>query len=188
MRLALLSQTLPSFTVDERGLAALQADLPARPAEPVPPWDEPARSLQARTVALVDALETRARQSPLCLVLGPGRQEELVAEAVAGGSPSGRLLVIVPTEHALPSAGVVDFQLGRLGVEDVRALAARAAGTEATPQVVEQIVHASGGLAASVALLVRRWVQQVRDGRLEHSGLTKMMPTLVVCSIRCSLV
>jgi transcriptional regulator with GAF, ATPase, and Fis domain/tetratricopeptide (TPR) repeat protein len=167
MRLALLSQTLPSFTVDERGFAALQADLPAHPAEPVPPWDEPARLLQARTVALVDALETRTRQRPLCVVFGPGRQEEMVAEAVAGVSPSGRLLVIVPTEYALPSAGVVDLQLGRLGGEDVRALAGRAAGTEPTPQLVEQIVHASGGLAASAALLVRRWVQQVREGRLE---------------------
>jgi transcriptional regulator with GAF, ATPase, and Fis domain/Tfp pilus assembly protein PilF len=167
VRLALLSQTLPSFTVDERGLAAVQADVPARTAEPVPPWDEPARSLQARTVALVDALETRARQRPLCLVLAPGRQEELVAEAVAGGASGGRLLVLVPTEHALRSAGVVDLQVGRLGAEDIRVLASRAAGSEPTSQVVEQIAQASGGLAASAALLVRRWVQQLREGRPE---------------------
>ena len=167
VRLALLSQTLPPFTVDERGLAALQVDLPATLAERVPSWDDPARSLQARTVALVDALETRARQKPLCLVLGLGREEELVAEAVAGGTPGGRLLVIVPAEHALRSTGVVNLQLGPLGPEDVRALARHAAATEPALQVVEQIVRASGGLAASAALLVRRWVQRVREGRPE---------------------
>jgi len=168
VRLALLSQTLPPFIVDERGLAALQADLSVPPAEPVPSWDEPARLLQARTVALVDALEARARQQPLCLLLGLGREEELLAEAVAGGSPSGRLLVIVPTEQALRSVGAVDLQLGPLRAEDLRALASRAAGIEPTPQVVEQIVGASAGLAASAALLVRRWVQQVREGRPEN--------------------
>ena len=164
-RLALLSQTLPPFTVDERGLVALQADLPVRPAEPAPAWDEPARSLQARAVALVDALETRARQQPLCLVLGLGREEELVAETLAGGSPGGRLLVIVPTEDALRAAGVVDLRLGPLGPQDIRALAGHGAGAEPSSQVVEQIARASGGLAASAALLVRRWVQQVREGR-----------------------
>jgi hypothetical protein len=128
LRLALLSQTLSPLIVDERGLAALQADLPVPPAEQVPSWDEPARSLQARTVALVDALEARARQQPLCLVLGLGREEELLAEAVAGGSPSGRLLVIVPTENALRSVGAVDLQLGPLRAEDLRGLASRAAG------------------------------------------------------------
>ncbi len=166
-RLALLSQTLPPFTVDERGLSALQADLPATPGEPTPPWDEPTRSLQARTAALVDALEARAQQRPLCLVLGPGKQEELVAQAVAEGSPGGRLFVMLPAEQALRSAEVVDLQLGPLQAEDIRALASRAAGSEPTSQVVEQIVRASGGLAASAALLVRRWVQQVREGRAE---------------------
>ena len=167
VRLALLSQTLPSFTVDERGLAALQADLPVHPGEPTLPWDEPTRSLQARTAALVDALEARAQQRPLCLVLGPGRQEELVAQAVAEGSPGGRLLVIVPTEQALRSTEAIDFQLGPLQAEDICALAGYAAGSEPTSRVVEQIVRASGGLAASAALLVRRWVQQVREGRPE---------------------
>ena len=167
VRLALLSQTLPSFSVDERGLVALQAELPARPGEAIPLWDEPARSLQARTAALVDALETRAQQRPLCLVLGPGEQEELLAQAAAEGSPGGRLLVILPTEQALRSAEAVDLRLGPLQVEDICALAAHAAGTEPTSQVVDQIVRASGGLAASAALLVRRWVQQVREGRPE---------------------
>ena len=168
LRLALLSQTLPPIMVDERGLTALQADLTVPPAEQVPSWDEPARSLQARTVALVDALEVRARQQPLCLVLGLGREEELLAEAVAGGAPSGRLLVIVPTEKALRSVGAVDFTLGPLRAENLRALAGHAAGVEPTPQVVEQIVRASAGLAASAALLVRRWVQQVREGRPQN--------------------
>jgi len=167
IRLALLSQTVPPFAVDERGLAALQADLPTRPVERTPPWEEPALSLQARTAVLVDALEARAQQQPLCLVLGLGREEELLAEAVAGGVPSGRLLVIVPTEHVLRSAGVVDLRLGPLQAKDIRALAGHAAGTEPTAQVVEQIVRACGGLAASAALLVRRWVQQVREGRPE---------------------
>ena len=167
VRLALLSQTLTAFTLDERGLPALQADLPPRTDEPAPSWDEPARSLQARTVALVNELETRALRQPLCLVLGPGREEELVAEAVAGGSPSGRLLVIIPTEHALHGARVVDLALGPLQAEDIRSLAGRAAGTEPSPQAVEQIKRASGGLAASAALLARRWVQRVREGRPE---------------------
>jgi hypothetical protein len=167
VRLALLSQTLPPFAVDERGLTALQADLPTLPSQPAAPWDEPARWLQARTVALFDALEARAQQRPLCLVLGLGREEELVAETVAGGAPGGRLLVILPTEHALRSAGAVDLQLGPLQAEDIRALAGQAAGTEPTAQVLEAIVRASGGLAASAALLVRRWVQQVREGRSE---------------------
>jgi transcriptional regulator with GAF, ATPase, and Fis domain len=154
--------------VDERGLAALQADLPVRPAEQTPLWDEPARSLQARTVALVDALEARARQQPLCLVFGLGREEELLAEAMAGGSPGGRLLVIVPSERALRSVRVIDLQLGPLRPEDILALAGHAAECEPTPQVVEQIARASGGLAASAALLVRLWVQQVREGRPEE--------------------
>jgi len=166
-RLALLSQTLPPFTVDERGLAALYADLPARSGAQASPWDESARSLQARTAALVDALETRAQQRPLCLVLGPGRQEELVAEAVAAGTGSGRLLVILPTQQALCSAGVVDIVLGPLAPEDIHALASHAAGTEPSVPVVSQIARASGGLAATAALLVRRWVQRVREGRPE---------------------
>jgi serine/threonine-protein kinase PknK len=167
VRLALLSQTLPPFTLDERGLAALQADLPTPAAEQVPLWDEPARLLQVRTLALADALEARARQQPLCVVLGLGREEELLAQAVARGSTGGRLLVIVPTERAWRSVGAVDVELGPLDAEDLRTLAGHAAGIEPTTQVVEQIMRASAGLAASAALLVRRWVQQVREGQPE---------------------
>jgi serine/threonine-protein kinase PknK len=167
VRLALLSQTLPPFTLDERGLAALQADLPVPAAEQVPLWDEPARSLQVRTVALADALEARARQQPLCVVLGLGREDELLAQSVARGSTSGRLLVIVPTERAWRSVGAVDLELGPLDAENLRTLASHAAGIEPTAQVVEQIMTASAGLAASAALLVRRWVQQVREGQPE---------------------
>jgi serine/threonine-protein kinase PknK len=167
IRLALLSQTLPPFTVDERGLPALQADLSVPDGEQVPLWDEPARSLQVRTVALADALEARSRQQPLCVVLGLGREEGLLAQALARGSSGGRLLVIVPTAQALGSVGTVDFELGPLRADDLRTLAGHAAGIEPAPQVVEQIMRASAGLAASAALLVRRWVQHVREGRSE---------------------
>ena len=167
VRLALLSQTLPSFTLDERGLAALQADLPSRAGDRTASWDEPGRLLQTRAAELVDALESRAQQQPICLVLGPGRQEELVAQAVAGGAAGGRLLLILPTEQSLPSAGVVDIGLGPLAPEDVRALGARAAGMDPSDELVAQITRASGGLAATAALLVRRWVQHVREARPE---------------------
>lgn len=81
--------------------------------------------------------------------------------------PAVACSLIVPTEQALHSAGVVNLQLGPLGSESIRTLAGHAAGTEPASQVVEQIMRASSGLAASAALLVRRWVQQVREGRPE---------------------
>ena len=165
VRLALLSQTLPTFALDERGLAALQMDMPVHPAEPSPTWDEPARLLQARTVAQIEALEARSRQRPLCLVLGPGHEEERLAQAVAAGAPNGHLLVIVPTEQ--PLRGAVDIPLPPLGLEDIRILAHHGGGTAPTSHVVEQVVHGSGGLAAVAALLVRRWVQKLREGRPE---------------------
>jgi serine/threonine-protein kinase PknK len=163
-RLALLSQTLPAFALEERGLAGLQPDLPVGP-EASPSWDESTRLRQSRTIACVEALVARCQPRPLCLVLQPGREEERFAQAVAADPPNGRLLVIVATEK--PLRGAVDIPVGPLEPEAIRELALHAGGSAPPAQVVEQIGRTSGGLAAMAALLVRRWVQKLREGRPE---------------------
>jgi transcriptional regulator with GAF, ATPase, and Fis domain/serine/threonine protein kinase len=169
-RLGLLAQTLPAFAIDERGIAALGTDLPGL-SGPSVSWDDPARALQSRILALADALEARSQQSPLCVILGPGREEELLAQAVAGGPGNGRLLVLWASEQAL--RGAADVTLRPLAAADVQALAFRAAGCEPSEPVVEQILRASGGLAAVVALLVRRWALCAREGRADAFRLDR---------------
>ncbi len=164
-RLGLLAHTLPVFTIDERGLAALVAELPGGGSGLSEPWEDPARTLQTRTLALADALEARSRQSPLCVVLAPGPEEELLARAVAGSAGNGRLLLLLVSERGL--RGAVDVALGPLVAADIQSLAARAAGLDPPEQVVARIARASGGLAAVVALLVRRWVHGAREGRAQ---------------------
>ncbi len=152
-RLGLLSGAMPALQIDEAGLGHL-ARLPDG-AEA----DDPGRQAEARRAAMIQELEERARERPLCLVLGPGADEEAWAEAVASAGNTGRLLVVLPVEQGWARTDAMDLALRPLDEAEIQELARRAAGELPSEATVKRIARASGGLAAAAALLVRQWVR-----------------------------
>ena len=111
VRLALLSQTLPPFIVDERGLAALQADLSVPPAGQCRLGTSPPIPAGAH-VALVDALEARAER--LCLLLRLAAKKNCQKRSQA----DHRVVVCsssCPPSKPCAASGPSIFSLGRCG-------------------------------------------------------------------------
>jgi transcriptional regulator with GAF, ATPase, and Fis domain/Flp pilus assembly protein TadD len=158
-RLAMLSGAWPTIQIDETGFGRLAAA--TRDTADSPRADDPVVQTQVQRAAIIARLEERARDVPLCLVLDPGADEELLAEAVAGTENAGRLLVVVPVERAGLRTNATDIPLAPLDAEDVRELIRRAGELPSDP-VVKRIADHSGGLAAAASLLVRHWLREVR--------------------------
>lgn len=161
-RLAMLAQTTPSFDIDETSCASLlgpaQAESAASPVEPL-------RSSQAEIARLAAALEARAAVRPLCLVLPGTAEDHALAEALTSAHTSGRLLILLPCEQAKARCGNAVIDLPPLSREAIVELARRGAGVEAPVEVVEKIWSVSLGLAGAVAVLVRKWIANVREGK-----------------------
>jgi len=129
---------------------------------------EPERASQRRFARLANALEARAHDTPLLVVLEPGAIEARFASFVGGAAPGGRVTVVVPVDGPLGRVGALDVPVGPLSATDVATLATRAADTGVAPQVSKQIFTATGGHAATTAHVVRELVFAVREGRADR--------------------
>jgi transcriptional regulator with GAF, ATPase, and Fis domain/tetratricopeptide (TPR) repeat protein len=173
-RLAMLSQTLETFAIEETECTLLLGLGEAAPAkESSLSLQEPAGRLQEQLARLVGELEARAQARPLCLALAGSPEDEALARVVVSDAPSGRLLVLLPCERAIERKGSIVLKLAPLSRAAIAELAHRGAGIEPPPEVLEEIVTASAGLAGASALLVRRWIARVREGRTQVGGLAE---------------
>jgi transcriptional regulator with GAF, ATPase, and Fis domain/tetratricopeptide (TPR) repeat protein len=161
-RLAMLAQTMPSFDIDETSCASL---LEREQAASSSSSAEPLRWSQAEIARLVGELEARAAAKPLCLVLPGAAEDQALAEALTLGQASGRLLILLPCEQPKVRSGSAVIALPSLSRAAVIELARRSAGVEPAVEIVDKIWSASLGLAGAVAVLVRRWIANVRDGK-----------------------
>jgi serine/threonine-protein kinase PknK len=169
-RLAMLAQTIPAFDVEETswwelverdGLGAIEASV-----------GEPTGRTQAQIAALIAKLEERAAVRPLCLALAGTVEDESFADAVAFSATTKRLLVVVPSDRATVRSGCASVQLEPFSTAAIAELTRRAAGADPPQNIVERIAAASGGLAGAAALLIRRWVVGLREGRVAELGPT----------------
>jgi len=162
-RMAMVAQTLEAFSIEETSYAQLvkqcggglvaQADFSSQ---------EPGGSARQSLARIASGLESRSQGQPLCVVLSGSQEDVALAQAVAGGEPSGRLLVILPCEGALDRQGTVALRLPPLSRTAIADLARRGSGLDPPPQVLDEMVAASSGLAGACALLVRSWIARLR--------------------------
>jgi transcriptional regulator with GAF, ATPase, and Fis domain len=165
-RLSTLSQTLDAVDLDEGECSELVARAMATAGRQGPPLlGEPGGELRERMAYLVAELEQRAAGHPLCLALAGSPEDEMLARAVSGNPPSGRLLLLLPCERAPAGTGIATIQLGPLSREAIAELARRSAGVEAAATVIEQVAAGSAGLAGLVVLLLRSWIENLRAGK-----------------------
>ena len=172
-RLAILSQTLEAFDIEESECSELLGQSDASP--PVEPGSlmlqEAASTAQLARVA--GELEARAQVRPLCLALAGSPEDEALAQAIAGSVPSGRLLVLLPCQREIERPGRVSVRLAPLSRASIAELARRGAGSEPPRDILDEIVTASGGLAGASALLVRNWIARLRGGKSKAGGLAE---------------
>ena len=167
-RLSMLSQTIGAIVLEEGECSELVARAAATVARSNPQeLAEPAGEARARLAALVAELEQRSVALPLCLALSGSPEDETLARAVAGNPPSGRLLLLLPCEHALAGSGIDVIELAALSREQVGEIVRRGAGIDAPAAILDQIVSASAGLAGPAVLLIRGWLENLRAGRPE---------------------
>ncbi|HEX3697445.1 MAG TPA: sigma 54-interacting transcriptional regulator [Polyangia bacterium] len=172
---------LPPFFVWRTDLPALQKDLGVAlsAGEDI---DAPAE----RFAALAEALEKKAAAAPLCLVLRGGPDDVAWARALASAEPSGNVLLLLPTTEALalPSARAVT--VGPLSATAIAELVSAAAGAAAPAAALKALVRVSAGHAATVAVLARPLVEDLRRGRgAEHRvESTPDLPRLLAAAFR----
>jgi transcriptional regulator with GAF, ATPase, and Fis domain/tetratricopeptide (TPR) repeat protein len=170
-RLAILSQSIPVFDIEERSCSDLLAAVAGR-IDAASSFQESAGKSQERLAQLIAALEQRSLAHPLCLVLGGSPEDEALAAAVAWNPPTRRLLVVIPCQHAPEREGCVAIPLGPLSRESVAELAQRGAGVVPPETVLNYLLAASAGTAGVVSVLVRGWIRNVREGKAhEPSGM-----------------
>ena len=165
-RLAMLSQSLSPFDIEERECSQLLAASASLAEADAGTRQENANRVSRERLALLIALlEERSLSRPLCLVLSGSPEDESLAMAVACNPPSGRLLVLLPSQRAAERDGYLAITLRPFSRESIAELARRGGGVDPPAAILDDIAAASGGLAGAVALLVRNWIGNVRDGR-----------------------
>jgi serine/threonine protein kinase/tetratricopeptide (TPR) repeat protein len=165
-RLAVLSQSLSAVDIEERECSQLLASISRRVADDgTAPWQDPAHGSQQLLARLIATLEERSLARPVCLVLSGSAEDGSLAAAVARNPPNGRFFVLLPCERATEREGTVVVRLAPLSRESIAELARRGAGVDLPATVLDEIATASGGHAGMVALLVRNWIGNLRDGR-----------------------
>jgi transcriptional regulator with GAF, ATPase, and Fis domain/tetratricopeptide (TPR) repeat protein len=165
-RLAMLAQTLDAIDIEESECSELLARIaPCSGDEDLAAPGEPAGRAQEGLARLVEALEQRSAGRPLCLVLAGTVEDETLARALAGNPPSGRLLLLLPCERAIPGTGCVSLTLGPLPRTALAELACRSGGIEAPAAILDRIVADSAGLPGVAVLLLRSWFESVHEGK-----------------------
>ena len=153
---------LPPFVVWRGNARALERELLGLPA----PADGDG-SASDRGAALAEALEAKATTAPLCLVLDGGAGDDALARVLAGAPPSGNLLALLPTTEPIAGPFAQAIAIQPLDAAAIAALARAAIGQEAPPDAVARIVGASGGHAATAAVLARSLALAMREGRAD---------------------
>ncbi|HEX7508386.1 MAG TPA: GAF domain-containing protein, partial [Polyangia bacterium] len=169
-RLAILSQTLAAFDIEESECSKLLGGSEEPPMEPL---QEAASKAQAQLARIAGELEERAKERPLCLALAGSPEDAALARAIAGSAPSGRLLVFLPCEREIERPGSVCVKLTPLSRTSIAELARRGAGSEPPRAILDEITAASGGLAGASALLVRNWIARLRGGAPQAGTLAQ---------------
>jgi transcriptional regulator with GAF, ATPase, and Fis domain/tetratricopeptide (TPR) repeat protein len=166
-RLAILSQSLAAFDIEERECSQLLAATAASfgVAGPVTEQEHANQASRETLARLISTLEEHSSSRPLCLVLAGSPEDESLATAVACNPPSGRLLVVLPSERAPEREGCLAITLGPLTRKSIAEIARRGAGVDPPATILNEIATTSGGQAGAVALLVRNWIGNLRDGR-----------------------
>ncbi len=177
-RLAMLSQSLSPFDIEERECSQLlAASASVAEGDTVTPQDAN-RVSRERHARLIEVLEGRSLSRPLCLVLSGSPEDESLAMAVACNPPSGRLLVLLPSQRSAEREGSLAITLGPLARESIAELARRGGGVDPPAAILDDLAAASGGQAGAVALLVRNWIGNLRDGRPQALTLVDGDPDL----------
>ena len=156
-RLAMLSGAIEGIDLEETNGCELLARFGPTGATPAPgEIGEVGADVRAHLAALVADLEQQASGRPLCVLLTGSPEDELLARALVGNPPSGRLLVLLPCERAPDGcwSGMVDLRLGPLSRASVAELARRSAGSEPPAEVLDRIMAGSAGLAGLAVLLL----------------------------------
>jgi transcriptional regulator with GAF, ATPase, and Fis domain/tetratricopeptide (TPR) repeat protein len=173
-RLAILSQSATPFAIEEGKTTDLIG--------PSETWrdggnplslQEPGSKAVANLARVAGELDARAQIRPLCLALAGSPEDEALARAIAGGSPNGGLLVLLPCERAIDSRGSVSISPKPLSRTAIAELARRGAGCEPPQEILDEIVTASAGLAGASAILVRSWIARLRGGKPQVGALAE---------------
>ncbi|HEX7498846.1 MAG TPA: sigma 54-interacting transcriptional regulator [Polyangia bacterium] len=172
-RLAILSQTLEAFDIEEGECTELVGRGVSSPGEGDSQLQETAGNAQSSLARIAGDLEARAQVRPLCLALAGSPEDEALARSIAGGPPSGRLLVLLPCEREIERPGSVAVKLSPLSRAAIAELARRGVGCDPPPEIVDEIATASAGLAGAIALLVRSWIARVRGGQPQSGALAE---------------
>jgi transcriptional regulator with GAF, ATPase, and Fis domain/serine/threonine protein kinase/predicted negative regulator of RcsB-dependent stress response len=173
-RLAILSQSLQPFAIEESEYTELLGPSQTSRDEGASlPLQEPGSKAQSNLARVAGELEARAEIRPLCLALAGSPEDEALAQAIASGSPSGRLLVLLPCEREIERRGSVSIRPSPLSRAAIGELARRGAGCEAPREILDEIVAASAGLAGASALLVRSWIARLRGGQPQVGALAE---------------
>lgn len=164
-RLAMLAEAMPGFDIEETDCAELLGRSGGGEAPRDSLLADPIGRSQAEIAALIVALEERAAARPLCLALAGSAEDQSLAQAVASSPASGRLLLLVPCEQGKTCSGCAAIELPALSQAAVAELSRRGAGIEPSAAIVAKIWATSLGLAGAVAVLVRSWIANVREGK-----------------------
>jgi transcriptional regulator with GAF, ATPase, and Fis domain/tetratricopeptide (TPR) repeat protein len=172
-RLAILSRTLEAFDIEEGECTELVGRSVPSPVSGESQLQDTAGKVQSGLACVAGELEARARVRPLCLALADSPEDEALARSIAGGPPSGRLLVLLPCEREIERPGSVSVRLAPLSRAAIAELARHGAGCDPPPEILDEIATASAGLAGASALLVRSWIARLRGGQPQSGGLAE---------------
>lgn len=168
-RMSVLSESIPAIDIEESECSELVRRASTEGANLVPSaaLDVAAqrKSLLARVATWIEA---RAQEQPLCLSLSGSEEDVDLAKILARSPPSGRLLVLVPCVEREDSEGSRSLSPQPFSREAISDLARRGAGKTPSREILDRIATASGGLAGVCTLLVRSWIQSVREGEPER--------------------
>lgn len=170
LRLQQMLGNLSSIQIEERGCQALMGAMDTTPlTTPLSATIDAQQRQRASSIArLLLQLEERAQTQPLCVILGTEVEDWLLAEAAMGHLRSRRLLLIIPGDKPIRREGVLSIELPPLDPASVAGLASMASGIVPSNSVLQEILLMTGGLAAAVAMVVRKWINHVRDGHAEQ--------------------
>jgi serine/threonine-protein kinase PknK len=133
-------------------------------AAPSTPEADAQRAAEARMAALAEAIEARARERPLCLLLEEGAGAQVFATFLAGAPPTGRTLLILPSGKPIDRPFATAIGLAPLGAAEIGELVAAGVDRAPPPGAIESIARTARGNVALAAVLARRLIASLRSG------------------------